>query len=65
MRGQHPGRDAWRRILTPAGLYLIAIVISFISVQASIVIDVLVPIIYVAPNQIDHLFRRDHQPPSA
>jgi uncharacterized membrane protein len=52
-----------RRILTPAGLYLLAILISFISVQASIVIDVLVPIIYVAPNQIDHLFRREHQPP--
>jgi uncharacterized membrane protein len=54
-----------RRILTPAGLYVVAILIAFISVQASIVIDVLVPIIYVAPNQIDHLFRHDHpQPPS-
>ncbi len=56
-----------RRILTPAVLYFIAIVIAFISVQASIVIDVLVPIIYVAPTQIDHLFRREHtsSPPTS
>jgi len=58
-----------RRILTPAVLYLMAILISFVSVEASIVIDVLVPIIYVAPNQIDHLFRRtgehQQQPPSS
>jgi uncharacterized membrane protein len=53
-----------RRILTPAVLYLVAIAVSLISVQASIVIDVIVPIIYVAPNQIDHLFRREHQPPN-
>ncbi len=51
-----------RRILTPAVLYLLAILIAFISVQASILIDVLVPIIYVAPTQIDHIFRREHPP---
>ena len=52
-----------RRILTPAVLYVIAILISFFSVQVSIIIDVIVPIIYVAPTRIDHLFRRtsEHQ----
>ena len=48
----------YRRILTPPLLYFVAILVSFVSVEASIVIDVLVPIIYIAPNQIDHLFRR-------
>ena len=52
-----------RRILTPAVLYLIAILISFLSVQISIAIDILVPIIWVAPNQIDHLFRRTSEHP--
>ena len=53
-----------RRILTPAVLYFVAILIAFVSVQASIVIDILVPIIYVAPTRIDHIFRREHQPAS-
>ncbi len=48
-----------RRILTPPALYLVAILVSLVSVEASIVIDVLVPIIYVLPNRLDHLFRRN------
>ncbi len=51
-------RIVYRRILTPAALYLLAILISFVIVEASILIDILVPIIYIMPNQIDHLFRR-------
>jgi hypothetical protein len=31
-------------------------------VQASIVIDILVPIIYVAPTRIDMMFRRHEHP---
>ncbi|HVU14282.1 MAG TPA: TMEM175 family protein [Phototrophicaceae bacterium] len=47
-----------RRILTPPIFYLIAIGISIFSVDMSIFIDILVPIVYVLPNRIDHLFRR-------
>lgn len=50
-----------RRILTPPALYLLAIGVSLVSVQLSIVIDILVPIIYVLPNRVDHLFRRGHE----
>ncbi len=48
----------YRRILTPPALYLLAILVSFVNVQVSIAIDILVPIIYVLPNRVDHLFRR-------
>ncbi len=48
-----------RRILTPPALYLLAIVMSFFSVQLSIVIDILVPIVYVLPNRVDRLFRHN------
>lgn len=49
-----------RRILTPPVMYLLAILTSLISVQLSIIIDILVPIIYVLPNRVDRLFR--HSP---
>jgi uncharacterized membrane protein len=49
-----------RRILTPPVMYLLAILVSLVSVDLSIVIDILVPIIYVLPNRVDHLFR--HSP---
>jgi uncharacterized membrane protein len=52
------------RILTPPMLYLTAILVSLFSVQASIVIDILVPIIYVLPNRMDRIFRRREHPNS-
>lgn len=51
-------RIVYRRILTPALLYFIAILVSLVDVELSIVIDILVPIIWVMPNRIDSLFRR-------
>lgn len=47
-----------RRILIPPTLYGLAILIAFISTEASFVIDILVPILYAFPTRIDHLFRR-------
>jgi uncharacterized membrane protein len=44
------------RILTPPVLYLSAILVSLFSVRLSIVIDILVPIIYVLPNRMDRFF---------
>lgn len=48
----------YRRILTPAALYLVAIGVSLLSVELSVIIDILVPIAYVLPNRVDRLFRR-------
>ncbi|MFN8452079.1 MAG: TMEM175 family protein [Anaerolineae bacterium] len=48
----------YRRILTPPVLYLVAIVVSLVNVEVSVIIDILVPLIYVLPNQVDRLFRR-------
>jgi uncharacterized membrane protein len=47
-----------RRILTPPTLYLLAIIISFINLPASIIVNVLVPIVYVLPTRVDQFFRR-------
>jgi uncharacterized membrane protein len=52
------------RILTPPVLYLAAILVSLLSVQASIIIDILVPIVYVLPNRMDRIFRRREHPNS-
>lgn len=54
----HVRHLVYRRILTPPVLYLIAIVVSLFNVELSVVIDIFVPIIYVLPNRVDHLFRR-------
>ncbi len=54
----HVRRIVYRRILTPPALYFVAILVSLINVELSIVIDILVPIIWVLPNRVDHLFRR-------
>lgn len=43
-----------RRILTPPAWYLVAILASLIFIQASIAIDVFVPILYILPSGIDH-----------
>lgn len=43
-----------RRILTPPVWYLVAILASLIFIQASIAIDVFVPILYILPSGIDH-----------
>ncbi|MCC6802347.1 MAG: DUF1211 domain-containing protein [Anaerolineae bacterium] len=48
----------YRRILTPPALYLLAIFVSLLNVELSVIIDILVPILYVLPNQVDQLFRR-------
>lgn len=48
----------YRRILTPPVLYLLAIFVSLLNVELSVIIDILVPILYVLPNQVDQLFRR-------
>ncbi|NDJ60356.1 MAG: DUF1211 domain-containing protein [Chloroflexi bacterium] len=50
-------RTVIRRILLPPVLYIIAIIFSFISVEVSIFIDILVPVLYVLPNRIDRQFR--------
>jgi uncharacterized membrane protein len=52
------------RILTPPVLYGVAILVSLFSVQVSIVIDILVPIIYVLPTRLDQIFRRREHPSS-
>lgn len=54
----HVRRIVYRRILTPPLLYLLAILVSLINVELSIVIDILVPIVWVLPNRVDRLFRR-------
>ncbi len=47
-----------RRILTPLVFYLLAILVSFVAVEVSIAINVLVPIVWAFPSSIDHIFRR-------
>ncbi len=47
-----------RRILTPPIFYVLAILASFVSVEVSIIINVLVPIVWALPSRMDHLFRR-------
>lgn len=47
-----------RRILRPPGLYVLAIAVAIVSIPASILINILVPLIYVLPSTIDQAFRR-------
>lgn len=54
----HVRRIVYRRILTPPALYFAAILVSLVSVELSIIIDIFVPIMYVLPNRVDRQFRR-------
>jgi uncharacterized membrane protein len=54
----HARRIVYRRILTPPTFYLVAIFVSLVSVELSIIINILVPLLYVIPNRVDQLFRR-------
>jgi uncharacterized membrane protein len=47
-----------RRILFPPALYLISIALSFVRAEISIVLDILIPILYVLPTNLDKAFRR-------
>ena len=47
-----------RRILTPPMFYLAAILIAFVSIEASIAINVLMPVVWAFPSRIDHIFHR-------
>lgn len=51
-------RVVYRRILTPPCLYFVAILVSFVHVEFSIVIDILVPLFYIMPAQMDRIFHR-------
>lgn len=51
-------RVVYRRILTPPFLYFVAIIVSFFHVEFSIVIDILVPLFYIMPAQMDRIFHR-------
>jgi hypothetical protein len=44
---------ATRRNLTAPLIYLLAIVVSFLSVQVSLIFFILVPIYYILPGRID------------
>jgi len=46
-----------RRILTPPSFYFLAILVSLINVQLAVLLDVLIPVLYVLPSNIDHVFR--------
>lgn len=47
-----------RRILTPPLFYLAAVLLAFISVDLSIAINILMPIVWAFPSRIDHIFHR-------
>lgn len=47
-----------RRILLPPAFYFLSIVLSFISPEISIALDILIPVLYVLPSTIDQAFRR-------
>lgn len=55
---QHARHIVYRRILTPPFFYLLAMLIAFLRVDLSILIDVLIPVLYIMPAQLDHLFHR-------
>ncbi|MEP7294116.1 MAG: TMEM175 family protein [Chloroflexota bacterium] len=55
---EHARRIVYRRILTPPCFYFLAILVSLFHVEFSIIIDVLVPIIYILPPRMDRIFRR-------
>ncbi|MBK8022424.1 MAG: DUF1211 domain-containing protein [Chloroflexi bacterium] len=46
------------RILIPPVLYSIAIVLSLLSFDVAILINVAVPLLYIFPNRVDAIFRR-------
>lgn len=46
-----------RRILLAPSLYFLAILVSFVSIAAADLLDVLIPILYVLPANFDSIFR--------
>ena len=46
-----------RRILLAPSLYFLAILVSFVSIAAADLMDVLIPILYVLPANFDSIFR--------
>jgi uncharacterized membrane protein len=46
-----------RRILTPPVFYSFAIIVSLVNVEVALILDILIPILYVLPSNIDHIFR--------
>lgn len=46
------------RILIPPALYFLAGVVSLISIDVAILINVAVPFLYIFPNRVDAIFRR-------
>jgi uncharacterized membrane protein len=62
----HPGlvRAAMARTLMGPLLYLIAIALSFLSTEFSLVMYALVPILYILPGRVDiHWGKRHHEKP--
>jgi uncharacterized membrane protein len=59
---EHARHLVYRRILTPPCFYFIAILVSLVSVEISIIIDILVPLTYIMPAQMDRIFRREKLP---
>jgi uncharacterized membrane protein len=61
---RHVVRDASRRILVAPLAYLLAIALSFLSPEASLVVYALVPWYYLLPGHIDrHFFHLSSHPP--
>lgn len=46
-----------RRILTPPVFYSLAIIVSLINVQIALILDILIPILYVLPSNLDRMLR--------
>ena len=64
----HPGlvRAAMARTLMGPLLYLIAIALSFLSTELSLVMYALVPILYILPGRVDiHWGKRHHEKPKS
>jgi uncharacterized membrane protein len=53
-------RTVTRRILTPLVIYLVAIGLSFFSVDASLILYIFVPVLYILPGRIDRHFAGAH-----
>lgn len=54
-------RVGGQRTLVGVGVYLLAVIVSFISTWLSVVLYILVPVLYILPGRIDRNFR---QPPA-
>ncbi len=57
-------RTITRRILTPPAVYLLAIILSFVSTTLSILLYIFVPLSYILPGRIDRLWVRRHEHPA-